>query len=61
MMNSDEVRYGIIKYNRKENAFVIIDKIRAMICDSRVGFLVLKALSLKDKLESEDKKNLQHK
>ena len=51
---SDELRYGIIKYNRKENTFIIIDKIRTMIYDSTVGFLVLKALSLKDKLERED-------
>ena len=50
---SDELRYGIIKYKRKENTFIIIDKNRTMIYDSRVGFLDLKALSLKDKLESE--------
>ena len=55
---SDELRYGIIKYNRKENTFIIIDKNRTMIYDSRVGFLDLKALSLKDKLESEDKNKL---
>ena len=51
---SDELRYGIIKCNRKENTSIIIDKNRIMIYDSRVGFLDLKALSLKDKLESED-------
>ena len=38
---SDEPRYGIIKYNRKENTFIIIDKNRTMIYDSRVGFLDL--------------------
>ena len=52
---TDELRYGIIKYNRKENTFNIIDKNRTTIKDSRVGFLDLKALNLKDKLESEDK------
>ena len=52
---SDELRYGIIKYNRKENTFIVIDKNRTMIYDSRVGFLDLKALSLKDNLEKEDK------
>ena len=52
---TDELRYGIIKYNRKENTFIIIDKNRTKIYDSRVGFLDLKALSLKDKLEKEDK------
>ena len=36
---SDELRYGIIKYNRKENTFIIIDKNRTMIYDSRAGFL----------------------
>ena len=51
---SDELRYGIIKYNRKENTFIIIDKNRTMIYDSRVGFLDLKALSLKDELQRED-------
>ena len=43
---TDELRYGIIKYNRKENTFIIIDK--NMLYDSRVGFIDLKALSLKD-------------
>ena len=51
---SDELRYGIIKYNRKQNTFIIISSNRTMIYDSRVGFLDLKALSLKDDLERED-------
>ena len=51
---SDELRYGIIKYNRKENTYIIIDKNITMIYDSRVGFLDLKALSSKDELERED-------
>ena len=51
---SDELRYGIIKYNRKENTFIIIDKNRTILYDSTVGFLDLKALSLKDELERED-------
>ena len=51
---SDELRYGIIQYNRKENTFIIINSNRTMIYDSRVGFLDLKALSLKDELERED-------
>ena len=51
---SDELRYGIIKYNKKENTFIIISSIRTMIYDSRVGFLDLNALSLKDELERED-------
>ena len=52
---SNELRYGIIKYDRKENTFILIDKNSTMIYDSRVGLLELKALSCKDKLESEDK------
>ena len=44
---SYELRYGIIKYNKKENTFIFISSNRTMIYDSRVGFLVLKALSLK--------------
>ena len=55
---SEELRYGIIKYNRKENTSIIIDKNRTMIYDSRVLFLDIKALSLKDKLEKEDKNEL---
>ena len=55
---SDELRYGIFKYNSKQNTFITIDKNRTMIYDSRVGFLDLKALSLKDKLDIEDKKKL---
>ena len=51
---SDELRYGIIKCNKKENTFIIINSNRTMIYDSRVGFLDLKALSLKDQLERED-------
>ena len=50
---SDELRYGI-KYNKKENTFIIINSNRTMIYDSRVVFLDLKALSLKDELERED-------
>ena len=51
---SDELRYGMINYNKKENTFIIINSNRTMINDSRVGFLDLKALSLKDDLERED-------
>ena len=51
---SDELRYGIIKYNKKENTFIIICSNRTMIYNSRVGFLDLKALSLRDDLERED-------
>ena len=55
---SDELRYGKIKHNRKENTFDNNDKNRTMIYVSRVGFLDFKALSLKEKLESEDKNKL---
>ena len=55
---SDELRYGIIKYNKKENTFIIIISNRTTIYDSRGGFLDLEALSLKDELEGEDINNL---
>ena len=55
---SDELRYGIIKYNKKENTFIIVNSNRTIIYDSRIGFLDLKALSLKDELEREDIKKL---
>ena len=42
---ANELRYGIIKYDKKKKFFIIIDRIRTMIYDSRVGFLDLKALS----------------
>ena len=42
----------MIKYNIKDDNFVIIDRSRTMIYDSRIGFLDLKASSLKDELES---------
>ena len=48
---SDELHYGINKYNKNENTFIIINSNRTMIYDSRVGFLDFKALSLKDELE----------
>ena len=41
---SGELRYGIIKNNKKENTFIIINSNRTMIYDSRVGFLDLKTL-----------------
>ena len=44
----------MIKNNRKEKTFIITDRNRTMIFDSRVGFLDLKALGLKDKLESDE-------
>ena len=42
---SDELRYGMIKYNKKDKTSIIIDRSRTIIYDSRVGFLDLKALS----------------
>ena len=51
---ASELRYGMIKHNVKEDTFIIIDRNRTMIYDSRIGFLDLKALSLNDKLESDE-------
>ena len=51
---ADELRYGMIKCNKKEETFIIIDSNKSMTYDSRVGFLDLKALSLKHKLESDE-------
>ena len=48
----DALRYGMIKYNKKEETFIIIDRNRTMIYDSRIGFLDHKALSFKDETES---------
>ena len=53
-MGDEGLRYGMIKYNKREETFIIIDRNRTMINDLGVGFLDLKALSLKDKLESDE-------
>ena len=37
--------YGMIKLNKKEKTFIIIDRNRILLYDSTVGFLDLKALS----------------
>ena len=42
----------MIKYYKKEEPFIIFDTSRTTIYDSRIGYLDLKALSLKDKLEN---------
>ena len=47
------LHYGIIKYNIKEDTFIIIDSCKTMIYDSRVGFLDIKALCLKEELSNE--------
>ena len=51
---ADELRYGMVNYNIKEHTFIIIDKNRTKIYDSRVGFLDLKALSLKDEQDRKE-------
>ena len=50
----DALRYGLIEYNKKEETFNIIDGNRTVTYDSRVVFLDLKALSLKDELDSNE-------
>ena len=49
-----ELRYGMIEYNVKEDTFIIIDRNRSMMYDSRFVFLDLKALSLKDIFETDE-------
>ena len=51
---SDELRYGKIKYNKKENFFIIFDRNRTMIYDPRVCLLDEKYLSLKHELERDE-------
>ena len=52
--SSNELRYVMIKHNRKEKIFIIIDRNRTMIYDPSVGLLDLEALILKDKPESDE-------
>ena len=37
---SDELRYGIIKYNKKENTFIIINNNRTMILSQELVSLI---------------------
>ena len=51
-----KLRYDIIKYNKKENAFIIFDSYRTMIYDSKVAFSdIKKGLSIKGGLSNEEK------
>ena len=51
---ADALRYGMIKYNVKDDTFIIFDRNRTSIYDSRIGFMDLKALSLKDEPDSDE-------
>ena len=42
-----ELHYGMINYKKKGETFIIIDRNRTTIYDPRIGFMDLKALSLK--------------
>ena len=37
---SDELRYGMIEYNRKENTLIIIDENRTMIYERELVSLI---------------------
>ena len=51
---ASDLRNGIINYNKKEDTFLIIDKNRTPVYDSRVGFLDIIALNFKDKLSNDE-------
>ena len=51
---ADGLRYGMIKYNVKEHTFIIVDKNRTKIYDSRIGFIDFKALRLKNELDRKE-------
>ena len=48
----------MIKFNKKKETIIFFDRNRTMIYDSSVGFLDLKILSLKNKLESDETNKL---
>ena len=50
----DALCYGMVKYKKKEEIFIIIDRNITKFYDSRFSFLDLKALSLKDELENSE-------
>ena len=43
----------MIQFNVKDDTFIILDKNRITIYDSRIGFVDLEALSLKDELDND--------
>ena len=51
---ASDLRYGIVKYKKKEDTSNIFDNERTMIYDSRVGLLDLKAPSLNDELSNDE-------
>ena len=51
---AEALRYGLITYNVKGETFIIFDKNRKTINDSRIGFMDLRALSLKDELDNDE-------
>ena len=51
---AEALRYGFIKYNVKDDDFIVFDKNRTNIYDSRIGFMDLKTLSSKDELENDE-------
>ena len=55
---SPEFCFGMTKYNRKEETFVIIDRNRTTIYDPTIGFLDLEALRLTDELDSNEIRKL---
>ena len=55
----DALSYGMIRYNKKEETFIIFDRKITIIFDSRVGFIDLKALKeldLKEIVKAVDSK-----
>ena len=52
--NAEALRYGLIKFNVKDDTFIIFDKNRTTIYDSRIGFMDIEALSLKDELDNDE-------
>ena len=53
-VKTPELRYALIIYLMKEDTFIIIDRNRTKIYDSRVDCLDLKALSVKGELSNEE-------
>ena len=51
---ASDLCYGIINYTKKEDTFVIIDKNRTLIYDSRVDFLDKKSPNLKNELSNDE-------
>ena len=57
---AEELCYVIIKLNEKDNFFVLLDKDRNVVNDSKIDSMDIKALILKEKYQMRKKRAIQY-